>query len=230
MKKILLFFVLINVVHSELTWERLSAHNVSNDFPEPRRDSSIGYNRQRNQVVIFGGKGSSGNLDDTWIFHLSNKSWYRVDPTRDSSGAIIPEKRFSMVFGSINDYFFVSTGEFSGDENSPRTFYNDILQFNFSAKRWQRLEPQSSIKPETRYGASGGIFDDENSDNGFYVTHGFSGTRYSNTFRFDLKKKEWQEKFHGSNSYNPSYPHSRCLQSGTMTNPDELVLYGGCLG
>ena len=228
MLKTLILLLLVPVASSKLKWRQLSAKDDSNQFPAPRRDSSIGFNRAANQLVIFGGKGKNGeNFNDTWIFDLQGRpnsaNWTKVN-TQDQS---IPEKRFSMVYGATGKYFYIATGEYSG---SPRTFFNDILQFDFSTQRWKRLDDNSPVKFEKRYGSAGGIFDDGSGKNGFYVTHGFSGLRYSNTYKFDIDAGEWEQKFSGSNNYNPNYPHARCLHAGTMIKPDELVMYGGCLG
>lgn len=228
MLRTLILFLLVPAVFSELKWRLISAKNESDQFPAPRRDSSIGFDQTKNQLVIFGGRGSE-NFDDTWIFDLETGKWTKVNATTDD-GVNIPERRFSMVYGTHGDNFYVATGEFSGDSNSPRRFFNDILRYEFSTQKWTRLGKDSDVKPEARYGSAGGIFDDGNNGNGFYITHGFSGTRYSNTFKFDFVKDAWEEKFSGSNNYNPRYPHARCLQSGTVTNRDELVMYGGCLG
>ena len=227
MLKSLIILLLVPLASSKLKWRLISPKNESELFPSPRRDSSIGFNRATNQLIIFGGKNDKTNLGDTWVFDLASKSWTKLDPTLDSKDVSIPEKRFSMVYGAAGDSFYISTGEYSG---TPRTFFNDILQFEFSTKKWKRLGENSNVKPEIRYGSAGGIFDDGSGKNGFYVTHGFSGTRYSNTLKFDFDKDEWEEKFSGSNNYNPNYPHSRCLHAGTMIKPDELVMYGGCLG
>lgn len=221
-----ILLLLVPLASSQLKWRQVSATNESDQFPAPRRDSSIGFDRANNQLVIFGGRGDE-NYEDTWIFDLAAKTWRKVIPTPGNTN---PERRFSMVYGTEGDNFYVATGEFSGDSDSPRRFFNDIWRYEFSKQKWTRLGQDSKVKPEERYGSSGGIFDDGKGGNGFYITHGFSGTRYSNTFKFDFDKNEWQEKFSGSNNYNPNYPHSRCLQSGTMLKPDELVLYGGCLG
>ena len=221
-----ILLLLVPLASSQLKWRQISATKESDQFPAPRRDSSIGFDRANDQLVIFGGRGKE-NYDDTWIFSLKTKEWTKVTPASDST---IPERRFSMVYGTEGDNFYVSTGEFNGDDNSPRRFFNDIFRYQFSKQKWTRLDQDSKVKFQERYGSSGGIFDDGKGGNGFYITHGFSGTRYSNTFKFDFDKKEWQEKFSGSNNYNPNYPHSRCLHSGTMLKPDELILYGGCLG
>ena len=225
MLKTLIFLLLVNVASSKLTWRLISAKNDSDLFPSPRRDSSIGFLRTTNQLVIFGGKDSGGNLDDTWIFDLGTSSWRRLDNLDP-----VPHKRFSMAYGAARNSFYISTGEYSG---SPRTFFNDIWQFDLTTTSgtWRRLDDDNSkVRPEVRYGSAGGILDDDKEKTGFYITHGFSGTRYSNTFKFDFDKGEWEEKFTGSNNYDPKYPHSRCLHGGAVTNPDELVMYGGCLG
>lgn len=212
-----LFLTLVQLVYSQLKWENISAAG-----PSPRRDSAIGYDSVNDRLILFGGR-SSSSLDDTWIFDISSKTWRQVNETSN-----VPDKRFSMVFGSTKTDFYISTGEKSGG-----TYFDDIHRFSLSNQKWEKVEPKGSLKPEKRYGSGGGIWRDLEADeegDGFYVTHGFAGKRYSNTLKFDFVKKEWQEKFGGTNSYNPSFPHARCLHAATMTNKDELVMFGGCLG
>lgn len=222
MLRALTFLLLVPIVFSRLRWRLLSPRNDSNGFPAARRDSSIGFIEAENKLVVFGGKQGGKNFDDTWFYDLTNRKWEPVTPITSS-----PQKRFSMVYGAFGKYFFISTGEYNGN---PRQFFDDIWRFNSSSLSWRRLDENSETRPEQRYGSSGGIFNNGDENNGFYVTHGFSGRRYSNTFKFDLGKNEWQLKFTGSNNYNPNLPHARCLHSATMIKSDELLLYGGCLG
>ncbi|EDO40900.1 predicted protein [Nematostella vectensis] len=220
----LVFLILCSyfaLVSTKLRWVELKPS--SSQVPSARRDSSIGYDPNTDRVVIFGGR-SDATLGDTWIFDLTSKTWSKVTETR-VNGKPVPEPRFSMVYGSNGGHLYISTGEFSG--GGTKAFYSDILRFNYSTSQWSLLEPKSSVRPEERYGSGGGIHPD---GDGFFVTHGFADIRYSNTFKFDLETMKWEERFAGTNSYNPAYPHARCLHGSAMTARDELVLYGGCLG
>jgi hypothetical protein len=218
----LIVLFLIPGTFSQLKWVKLGP--AVGSAPSARSDSSIGYDAKTNKAVIFGGK-STLTLGDTWNFNLATKIWSKVNQTTLPKGLSIPEPRFSMVFGAKNGSFYISTGEFSG--GGKNKFYDDVVKFDIASQKWQRVEPKSSLRPEKRYGSGGGIHP---SGNGLYVTHGFAGIRYSNTLKFDFKTERWETKFEGTNSYNPSYPHARCLHSAAMTGPDELVMYGGCLG
>ena len=218
--RLLLILGVAQLAASQLGWENISA--TSGPAPKVRRDSSIGYDAQNERLIIFGGRASE-KFNDTWIFDIKNRTWDEV-----TQGGVPPEERFSMVFGATKDHFYISTGEGTGK------FFDDIHRFNMQTRQWEEVKPKGSLKPEERYGSGGGIWNDvltgEYGD-GFYVTHGFkSGLRFSNTLKFDFDKGEWQEKFGGTNSYDPKYPHARCLHAATMSNEDELVMYGGCLG
>ena len=93
---------------------------------------------------------------------------------------------------------------------------------------WEKL-PQGTNPPEERYGAAGGIYPN---DSLLWMTHGFADRRYSNTFTYDLLegRHKWVEEFTGTNSYNPAYPHNRCVHGSCAVTPDHLLIYGGCVG
>jgi len=215
---VFLGFFLFHSANSQLKWVELKSNSTP---PAGRRDAGIGYDASSNQVAIFGGKAGS-ILGDTWLFNITSMTWSKVADTKDKDGNVVPAKRFSMVYGSQNNYFYVSTGE-----GSARVFFDDVNRFDFTTRKWEVLNTTTSLRPEKRYGSGGGVHP---SGTGLYVTHGFSGVRYSNTLKFTFQTQKWEMKFAGTNSYNPSYPHSRCLHSSAMTEEDELVMYGGCLG
>lgn len=72
-----------NVVKCQIYWQKLfdSLSYQSNVRPPPRRDAAIGYDYDRNRIVVFGGwqtnTDSTNNFripvifDDTWEFDLN---------------------------------------------------------------------------------------------------------------------------------------------------------------
>ena len=109
-----------------------------------------------------------------------------------------------------------------------KIFFVCFSRFDFVTMEWNKL-PQGTNPPEKRYGVAGGIYPGESL---LWMTHGFADIRYSNTFTYDLirNRNKWVEEFTGTNSYNPKYPHARCIHGATPVTPDHLVIYGGCLG
>lgn len=215
-----LFYIIFSVpllVSAQLRWGLLKS-NSGVSAPSPRRDVGIGYDRENKQILIFGGRDGKpgGPRADTWAFNLTSQAWKELNTRNNISG------RFSMVSGVWNNGFYVSTGQ-AGD-----TFFDDIWRLDLSTLVWEKLLSKSP--PEERYGSAGGFFQHDNSSF-FYLTHGFSDTRFSNTFVYDvLKRNGWTEVFTGTNSYNPNYPHARCLHSATMLSTHKFIMYGGCLG
>eukprot|EP00294_Goniomonas_avonlea_P001002 CAMPEP_0114546554 /NCGR_PEP_ID=MMETSP0114-20121206/3994_1 /TAXON_ID=31324 /ORGANISM="Goniomonas sp, Strain m" /LENGTH=559 /DNA_ID=CAMNT_0001731053 /DNA_START=8 /DNA_END=1687 /DNA_ORIENTATION=+ len=198
-------------------WEAVLNNGTA---PQPRTQCAYGLHLATQTFVIFGGKGD-GNaiLDDTWLFHLGTKQWQKLSPL------LSPAPRFHGV-GAIDaprNRFLVTLGE-----GPKRIFYSDVWSLDLTSFVWSELQPTGDI-PAARYGAAGGIFPGTNF---FYVTHGFSKIRYSDTFRLKLvngSDGEWERVFDGTNSYNPWLPHARCLHGAAMVQPDDLVMFGGCL-
>eukprot|EP01135_Chromosphaera_perkinsii_P007995 Nk52_evm67s1073 gene=Nk52_evmTU67s1073 len=204
-------------VEGQFVWSKLSS--VSTSTPAARTNPALGYYATGNILILFGGKGSAGFLSDTWVYDLNANTWTEWNlPTS-------PEARYSLVYGvdTVNQQFIISTGEGSG-----KTFFNDAWALdlsNLAALSWKKLTVTGDI-PDTRYGAGGGIYPGSQF---FYVTHGFSDERYSDTFQLNLQTNTWTKTFDGTNPYNPSLPHARCLFGSSMVDTHKLVLYGGCL-
>ncbi len=67
---------LLPLAAGQLQWEQVTNYSdPSVTYPQPRRDSAIGYDSAREQVILFGGRTSVNRADiilgDTWIFDLS---------------------------------------------------------------------------------------------------------------------------------------------------------------
>lgn len=216
---VLILFLCCTVQLSlQLQWRKLASSSADNATLSARRDVAIGYDVMDNRLFVFGGRGGGKILDDTWYFDFDDKNWTEV-----KNSVKKPQPRFTMAFGVYKRSMYIATGEGPG-----KVFYNDVWRFNFATMQWEQLN-QGSNPPEKRYGAAGGIYPGESM---LWMTHGFATKRYSNTFTYDLLdgRKKWIEEFTGTNSYNPKYPHARCVHGAHPVTPDHLIIYGGCLG
>ena len=58
-----------------------------------------------------------------------------------------------------------------------------------SDEQWE-MQMRDAVQPDYRYGAAGGIFPNST---GMFVSMGFSGKRYFDTFRYDTMNMFWSE-------------------------------------
>jgi N-acetylneuraminic acid mutarotase len=117
-------------------------------------------------AVLFGGNGTSGLYNDTWIFDMRLEKWTDVTPAHS------PSKRegHSIVFDSINGQVIL----FGGKDES-RAYLNDVWAYNITGNTWSMLFPATAIPPRWKaastfaipggtayigYGKSAAYFDD----------------------------------------------------------------------
>lgn len=190
-------------------WQGLE---IGGDWPSPRRDAALVFDRSQNRLILFGGMNGSTPLSDTWSFDLANRTWRLVDAGGPSS----PPARFSMVSGvdELQGRLLITTGQAGPDQ-----FFNDMWALDLASDSWQQLETGDA--PPPRYGSAGGIFD---YGNALYLSHGFTNQgRFNDLWAFNLETNSWQ-------ALSPAgeVPLERCLHAAAMTGPDEFVLFGGC--
>ena len=80
-----LVLLLCHSVFSQLLWSKLvdNLSYQSNTKPAPRRDSALGFDIDRNRLIVFGGLQVSTDtqllmpvlLDDTWEFRLDSSNF-----------------------------------------------------------------------------------------------------------------------------------------------------------
>eukprot|EP00117_Sycon_ciliatum_P029084 scpid63705/ scgid0791/ Putative ferric-chelate reductase 1 homolog len=216
---LLLGTLFLPTCRSQLTWTSLT-ETQSLTRPSARHDFGFGYDPDKNTAYLFGGIADDGIKNDLWSLNLTSATWNRL------GDAITPQPpaRFSMLSGVYTQgpdtLFVISTGQGSG-----RVFFNDIWAYSVTAGSWKQLAKRGDV-PDTRYGAAGGLHVNGTS---FYVSHGFSNRRHSDTSRYDMREQRWIRIFSGASKYSSTKPHPRCRVGTTMAGVDEPVLYGGCL-
>ncbi|WP_284642501.1 cadherin-like beta sandwich domain-containing protein [Paenibacillus silviterrae] len=106
------------VINDKLTdyaWKRISL-NIS---PDARQSAAMAYDESAGNVVMFGGQGSTGLLDETWIWDGSQQTWQELlnlplKPSNRKGAAIAydPVSRKVLLFGGegqagvLNDTWF----------------------------------------------------------------------------------------------------------------------------
>ena len=207
----------------ELVWEEITPKSNPR-IPTSRRDAAIAYYESEDAIYVFGGKSAKNQpLKEMFKFDLNTKIWTQVTQFDRKN----LKDRFSTVYGSKGDYFYIATGE-GVDGNGKSSFYEDIWRFHFPTAKWEELS-SSTNKPEKRQSGSGGIHENGSA---FILSHGSNDdNRFSNTFFYDTEKptRGWEEVHSGTNNYNPSYPHARSQQASTMVSTNKMLIFGGCL-
>ena len=91
----------------ELVWEEIIPKTNSR-IPTSRRDAAIGYHESEDAIYVFGGKSAKNQpLKKMFKFDLNTKIWTEVAQLDRKD----LKDRFSMVYGSKGDYFYIATGE-----------------------------------------------------------------------------------------------------------------------
>lgn len=102
--------LIIKPTRQELVWEELTTKSGP-IIPISRRDAAISYRSSEDAVYIFGGKSvKNGPLNNMYKFDLNTKTWTPVTQLQINNRGL-PNVRFSMVYGTKGNYFYIATGE-----------------------------------------------------------------------------------------------------------------------
>ncbi|KAI6655180.1 hypothetical protein LOD99_2469 [Oopsacas minuta] len=224
----LLLLIVVQLNAIPLTWQKVATS--SDDFPSSYQLGALGYLDKRQQLIYFGGIGNTGITADTFICQLLGPrggnvacNWSQINTTN------APSPRFYHYSGVCeSEEIFVVAG---GQDNN-KVNLNDIWYYRFDSQNWYSINATGTI-PAVRYAGSSGVVPGTCE---FFLTMGFGGTyRNSDTFIIDLTNitrtstAEWRLISPSFNSYDPSGPHSRCLNAGTFLTEDTFAIFGGCL-
>jgi Galactose oxidase, central domain len=191
------------------SWSQLVYTNTG---PSPRYDHAAILDPVRNQLVVFGGRGS-GTLGDTWALDMATQAWREITSTTK------PAPRFGhgAVYDASNRRMLVVMGEGSA-------FFNDVWSFNLDSEVWTELKASVviSTSPAPRYGQSAAL----DSQGRLLISHGFTTQgRFDDTWAFDPSSATWIELTPTSGTK----PIKRCLHSLAYdAASNRLFMFGGC--
>lgn len=191
------------------SWEQLVPATAV--APTPRYNPSGVYDEAGNNLVVFGGRNSSGNLDEVWSFNFDSLVWANITPVDTPA----PAKRFAhnAVYDSTSRRMFIWSGQGIG-------FYNDVWAFDLSAHTWHNMSP-GSVLPTPRYGSASAY---DPTTRRLVMFSGFTDAgRYDDTQAYDVISNSWIDLTPvGTN------PDSRCLHTASYdAGRHRLIIYGG---
>lgn len=107
--------VLVAVMASELlgaasagTWTWKGLTPLQGPAPEPRRHGVTIYDPVGKRVILFGGQGESGLLNDLWAFDLTSPAWSLLD---DSGTAPAPRRGHNAIYDPVGHQMIVWAGQ-----------------------------------------------------------------------------------------------------------------------
>lgn len=212
--KVKLFFLnLILIPISSFLYAQSWSQLSTTGNPTERSNAASIYVQTGNSMIIFGGRTSTGNLNDVWSLNLNSNEWQNLTP----SNGLMPAPRFTpnAIYDSLMNRMIIWSGQ--GLE-----LYNDVWSFNLSNNSWQELWPDGNVTgaPLKRYGTAA-VFDPINRRLVSFAGFTTSG-RFEDTWYFQVDSLRWTER---TNSF---HPELRCLHSA-YTTPDRtrMIIYGG---
>ncbi len=114
-----------------LTWSKIEP--LGNIPPARDSHSAVIYNDS--DMIIFGGNGSTGKLNDLWNFNFNDKKWSRITSEgqipspRDGHLSILIKKKYMVIYAGLND----------NDE-----VIHEIHIFNVESKVWYKCDIEGS--------------------------------------------------------------------------------------
>jgi hypothetical protein len=119
--------------NAQMRWEEVFDNLAyeSTVKPAPRRDLAIGHDRDRNRIIIFGGRQTNSDqsngmysmlilFDDTWEFNLETRIWKQLSYSLDR-----PSARYGMLYTHSKYGLYISCGRNWID------FYNDLWIYDY---------------------------------------------------------------------------------------------------
>ena len=195
-------------------WVQLSA---GGEGPSARTHGAAIYDSRDHRMILFGGRGSSGDRGDVWAFDLTAHSWSDITPA-----SIGPMARFThnALYDEAAHQMIIWSGRYVTAEGGG--FLNDVWAFDLNGESWTELAAPDPV-PLERYGTAAVFHPPQRRLVNFagFTTAG----RFEDVWSFDLDTQLWTE------ISTTSDPGARCLHSASYDDSrQQMIIYGGQRG
>ncbi len=196
---------------SDWQWRNLTP--TSGTQPEARRNGAAIYDPQGKRIIVFGGGGNSGDLNDTWAFDVTARTW-----TKLVTVGTPPSVRhgFDAVYDTAGHQLVIYNGQGAG-------LFNDSWTLDLNTLQWRDVSPANdAARPKRRYG-SAGVFDPVSRSLVSFAGFTSEAGRFQDTQSFGLANNSWTDWTPGGNK-----PQVRCLLTGAYDKTNRrMLIYGG---
>lgn len=206
------FFAALPGFAQSTNWQWRELTPASGTAPEVRRNGAAIYDPVGKRVIVFGGTGNNGALNDTWAFDLTARSWAKLTTTGSTPA---PRLGFDAVYDSVAHQMVIYAGQAAG-------FFNDTWTLNLTTLEWRDVSPPLAARPKARYGHSA-VFDPTTRSLVQFAGFTEESRRFQDTQSFSLASNTWQD-------WTPSgtKPDIRCLLTSAFDRTNrKMVIYGG---
>ena len=192
-------------------WREIAA--ASGQKPDARRNGVAVYDPVAKRVILFGGAGDSGSLNDTWALNVETRTWSKLATTGPTPGTRFA---FDAVYDPAGHQMVIYSGQGSG-------FFNDTWTLNLNTLEWRDVSPASNAaRPKARYG-SASIFDPVSRSLVQFAGFTSESGRFQDTQSFSLAANTWTDWTPAGNK-----PQVRCLLTAAFDRANRrMIIYGG---
>jgi hypothetical protein len=184
--------------------------------PSARSNHAIAYDSVHDEIVLFGGEGSSGQLGDTWTYDQKTNNWTDMAP----SGGPSARSGHAMVYDRAHGEV-VLFGGYLGYYLGYKEL-GDTWTYNLSKNSWTNMTP--SVSPPARGGHSM-AYDSARGEVLLFSGRKYSYYYFNDTWAYNLTTNKWINE-------NPTTtPPGRCHHAMVYdSSHDDIIMFGGFTG
>ena len=193
-------------------WQWRNLTPTTGTPPDARTTGAAIYDPVGKRIIIFGGAGDNGFLNDTWAFALASRTWMKLVTTGTTPAS---RRGFDAVYDPVGHQMVIYAGQGAG-------FFSDTWSLNLSTLEWRDVSPSVASRPKARYGHAA-VFDPTTRSLVQFAGFTEESRRFQDTQSFSIATNSWQD-------WTPSgaKPEVRCLLTGALDHTRrKMVIYGG---